>query len=82
MLEIENQVGMLGRLLPGVEETLEDGIPLAASGRLLADADRSIAVLRQFNVGPGSANGLNRSRGMHSVWTWWFFIGNPLGFLC
>ncbi|MDB5833754.1 MAG: hypothetical protein JWR14_3584 [Caballeronia sp.] len=55
MLEIENQVGMLGRLLPGVEETLEDGIPLAASGRLLADADRSIAVLRQFNVGPGSA---------------------------
>jgi hypothetical protein len=26
--------------------------------------------------------GLNRSRGMHSVSTWWFFIGNPLGFLC
>ena len=25
---------------------------------------------------------LNRSRGMHSVSTWWFFIGNPLGFLC
>jgi len=61
MLEIENQVGMLGRLLPGVEETLEDGIPLAASGRLLADADGSIAVLRQFNVGPGSAKS-SRSR--------------------
>lgn len=31
---------------------------------------------------PPSATGLNRSRGMHSVSTWWSFIGNPRGFLC
>ena len=31
---------------------------------------------------PKQPRGLNRSRGMHSVSTWWFFIGNPLGFLC
>jgi hypothetical protein len=45
--------------------------PASGVGRVPPIADRQ-----------RSAKGLNRSRGMHSVSTWWFFIGNPLGFLC